>query len=278
MNFLRRLWRLPENQLRVERAADFGTSEAEDAWGLHIMRGRTLLETVHHGPNIWTAIVMHDDGTYEPAVQGHNLLTTAGRDLIAAGYGATGFGVSGTIATGATATSLTATGTPFTASGLVGWTVIAEESTNAPVWANIGSNTTSVLTVDAWRTGDDTAGTTPGTTANYLVLPSCRSRYMALTENAGAPAAGDTALTGELTTGGCGRVKATYAHTGGTATYTLQNTFSVTATFPAIHKGALFTASNPTAAGVMVFEAALNADASVINGDSLQVTATVTLT
>ncbi len=124
------------------------------------------------------------------------------------------------IATASSATSLTATGTPFTTDAFKGWIVNAEESTNAPVWANIGSNTTSVLTVDAWKTGDDTAGTTPGATANYNVLPSTRARYMALTENAGAAAATDTVLTGELTTGGCSRALATYAHTGGAATYT----------------------------------------------------------
>ena len=90
-------------------------------------------------------------------------------------------------------------------------------------------------------------------------------------------AAGDTVLTGELTTGGAARALATYAHTPAAATYTLAKSFSITATFPAIHKGALFTAANPTAAGVMVFEAVLNADANVINGDTLQVTATNTL-
>lgn len=263
---------------RLVAPNDFGTSTAEDGWGLHIARGRIIEESVHHGPNVWTALIVHEDGTYERPIQGTNLLTTAGRDLIAAAYGSLGFGVTGTIATASSATSLTATGTPFVVDAHKGWTVIAEESTNAPVHGNIGSNTTGVLTVDAWRTGDNTAGTTPGATANYLILPSARSPWMALTENASAANAADTVLTGELTTGGCGRALATYAHTGGTATYTLVKTFTVTATFPAIHKGALFTASNPTAAGIMVFEAVLNADASVISGDSLQVTATVTLT
>jgi hypothetical protein len=39
----------------------------------------------------------------------------------------------------------------------------------------------------------------------------------------------------------------------------------------------LFTASTLTAAGIMVFETVLNADANVISGDTLQVTDTVTL-
>ena len=77
---------------------------------------------------------------------------------------------------------------------------------------------------------------------------------------------------------GCTRAIATYAHTGGTSSYTMTKSFSVTATFAAIHKGALFNCSNTTAGGIMVFEAVLNADASVVNGDTLQVVATITTT
>ena len=216
-------------------------------------------------------------GAIEDLGTSYNLLTNGGRDLVAAALGATGFGVTGTVATAATATSLTATGTPFVADAHKGWIVIAEEGTNAPVWGNIGSNTTSVLTVDAWRTGDDTAGTTPAATANYLILPNQRARYMALTENAAAASATSTVLTGEITTGGCNRQIATYAHTAGTATLTLTKTFSVTASFPAIHKIGEFTASTLTAAGILVYETVLNADANVINEDSLQVTHTITI-
>ncbi len=248
-----------------------------DGARVHLHRGHGYSESVRLGPNDWHAAIIHADGTVTDLGISHNLLTTVGRDLVAAGLGATGFGVSGTIATASSATSLTATGTPFVVDAYKGWVVVAEESTNAPVWANIGSNTSSVLTVDAWKTGDDTAGTTPGATANYHILPSTRARYMALTENASAAAAGDTVLTGELTTGGASRALATYAHTGGTATYTMAKTFSISATFPAIHKGALFTASNTTAAGVLVFEAVLSSDASVISGDTLSITATITV-
>jgi hypothetical protein len=100
---------------------------------------------------------------------------------------------------------------------------------------------------------------------------------MALTENSGAASASDTALTGEITTGGASRALATYAHTGGTATFTLLKSFSISASFPAIHKMGLFTASTLTATGIMIFETVLNADANVISGDTLQVTDTVTL-
>lgn len=208
-----------------------------------------------------------------------NLITNGGKDYVADTLGGkAGFGVSGTIATGTSATSLTATSTPFVSNAYVGQIVIAEESTNAPVWATIVSNTTSVLTVDGWKNGDGTAGTTPGSTANYQILPGGgQARYMALTENASAASAADTALTGEITSGGCGRALATYAHTPGTGTYTLVKAYTVTGTFPAIHKMGLFPVSTASV-GPLIFETVLNADASVVNGDTLTITETVTLT
>jgi len=249
---------------------------------VHIIAGHRTIDRIRIGPNTVHAVVIHPDGTYDDCGVSHNLITTAnngGRDQAANMLGgALGFGVSGTIATATSATSLTATATPFVASAYIGQIVVAEESTNAPVHATIISNTTSVLTVDAWRNGDDSAGNTPGSTANYHILAgSAPIRYIALTENAGAPAAGDTSLTGEITTGGCGRALGLYAHTLGAATYTLTKTFSVSASFPAIHKAGLFPSSTASGA-IMAFETALNADANVISGDSLAVTWTVTLT
>jgi hypothetical protein len=249
-----------------------------DGARLHVVRAHGFSQSIRLGPNVWHALVIHPDGSIDDLGSSVNLLTNTGRDLWDAGFGAAGVNNGANVATGSSATSLTDTGEAWTTDQFKGWTVIAEETTNTPVFGNIGSNSATVLTIDAWRNADDSAGTTPGTTANYSIYPTIRPRYMALTENAGAAAATDTALTGELTTGGCSRALATYAHTGGTSTYTMAKTFSVTASFPAIHKGALFTASNTTAAGVMPFEAVLNADANVINGDSLAVTATVTTT
>lgn len=244
---------------------------------LSIVRGRTVEERFKLGPNQVSAIIFHEDGSYTDLGISQNLLTNSGRDLVAAALGAAGVNNGANVATGSSATSLTDTGEAWTTDQFKGWTVIAEETTNTPVQGHIGSNTGTVLTVDAWTNADDSAGTTPGSTANYAIYPTCRPRYMALTENAGAASATDTALTGEITTGGASRALATYAHTGGTATFTLQKSFSITASFPAIHKMGLFTASTLTAAGIMVFETVLNADANVISGDTLQVTDTVTL-
>src|SRR6266542_1663898 len=114
-------------------------------------------------------------------------------------------------------------------------------------------------------------------TNGYSIIPTCTPRFMGLTTDAAAAAAGDTVLATEITTGGCARTKATYAHTGATATYTMQVVFSVTSTFTAIHKMGLFTAKDTTSAGIMVFETVLNQDATVGNGDTLTVTDTVTL-
>lgn len=246
-----------------------------------IRRGRIAEQSVHMGPNDVHAVVIHPDGSYDDCGVSHNVMTTAnngGRDQIAAMLGGKlGFGINTTIATASSATSLTATGTPFSADAHIGQIVVAEEATNSPVHATISTNTTSVLTVDAWRNGDDSAGTTPGSTANYHILAgNAPARYIALTENASAASASSTALTGEITTGGCGRALGTYAHTLGASTLTLTKTFSVTASFPAIHRAGLFQVSTASSS-LLSFETVLNADANVINGDSLQVTWTVTV-
>jgi hypothetical protein len=251
-----------------------------------IGRGRDIEQFIKFGPNPVHAVILHGGarpndwalGSIEDLGIAYNLITNGGKDYVADALGgALGFGVSATIATGSSATSLTATSTPFVASAYIGQIVIAEESTNAPVWANIVANTTGALTVDSWKNGDGSAGSTPGATANYQILPgSSPANYMALTENSGAASASDTALTGELTTGSCGRALATYAHTPGASTYTLVKAFSVGATFPAIHKMGLFPHSTAST-GPLIFETVLNADANVLNGDTLTITETVTL-
>jgi hypothetical protein len=244
---------------------------------LSVVVGREVRDRIRLGPNHVHAVIFHEDGSYTDLGISHNLLLTDGRDLVAAGLGAAGANNGANVATATSATSLTDSGEAWTTDQFKGWTVVAEETTNTPVFGNIGTNSATVLTIDAWRNADDSAGTTPGSTANYFILPTVRPRYMGLTENAGAPAAGDTVLTGELTTGGCSRALCAYAHTNDAATFTLSKSFSVTGTFPAIHKMGLLTASNTTAGGIMVFESALNADANVVNGDTLAVTDTVTL-
>lgn len=252
---------------------------------LDILRGRHVEQSIHFGPNMVHAFITHEDGTIDDLGVSQNLLTTAsatGRDFMAAiGGGLLPTGGSGSPFNGApTTTSFTATGTPWTTNLLAGMQAIAAVTgvTTAPVHARIISNTTSVATIEGWYTADGTTlGTTPATTNGFIIVPGGPpARFMALTENAGAASASDTSLTGEITSGGCGRSLATYAHTLATATYTLQKAFSVTGTFPAIHKMGIFPFLTASGA-MMVFESVLNADASVVNGDTLTVTDTVTV-
>jgi hypothetical protein len=249
----------------------------EDYTSVSIIRGRKVEELVRFGPNQVHAVITHPDGSIEDLGVSNNLLTTVGRDLIADGMGAAGPTAAANVATGSSATSLTDSGEAWTTDRYKGWTVVAEETTNTPVLGNIGSNTGTVLTIDSWKNSDDSAGTTPGSTANYFILPTCRPRFMALTTDSGAASAASTTLTSEITTNGGSRALATYAHTASTSTLTLTKAYSISGTLTAIHRGGLFTASNTTAAGILVFETVLNQDATVGNGDTLTVTWTITL-
>jgi len=271
-------------------------AEATDSGSTVTVRaGLRVADSFHLGPNEVSAIIVHNPGCdhgvrdwdIENLGISYNLLNTgagavAGRDQFAgAGGGVIPAGGTGSPFNGApSTTSFTATGTPWTVNQLTGMVAIAAVTgiTTPPVHFRIISNTNAVATGEGWYTADGTTlGTTPSTTNAYVILPgAAAARFMALTEDSGAASAANTALTGEITTGGCGRALATYAHTVNTATYTLQKAFSVTATFPAIHRIGIFpflTASGST----MCFEAVLNANANVVNLDTLTVTDTVTV-
>lgn len=122
------------------------------------------------------------------------------------------------------------------------------------------------------RVMSDTASTGTGSYA--------AANWIALTANTAAPAAGDTALTGEIATAGGGllRAQAAYAHTLGTNTYTLTKTFTGNASdvYPvAIAKIGVL---NAATVGGLVFETLLNAVATLnASGDAVTVTETVTM-
>ena len=229
------------------------------------------------GPNYVHAFIRRRDGSIDDLGISKNLLTNSGRDLWAATFGHATMKEGACTAT--SATSATPSGGGMTADQYKGWRVYMPVTglTTPPVYGNIGTNSTTVLTVDQWWTAADGVGTTPASTSGYSVMPTCTPRFMGLTTDSAAASASDTVLATEITTGGCARTKATYAHTAGTATYTMQVVFSVTASFTNIHKMGLFTAMNTTAGGIMVFETVLNQDATVGNGDTLTVTDTITL-
>lgn len=186
-------------------------------------------------------------------------------------------GLAGT-ATATTATSLTSSG--FTASAYIGMIVVA-----GSVYGVITANTTTVLTVDRWynpATPGGAAGTTPGATTAFMIVPGgAPAFFVGLTANASAAAAGDTSLTGEITTAGGGLIRkiSVYAHTTGAASYTLTTAFTAngTDTLPVtVAKVGVF--ASLTAAALMVFETLLSSTATLsASGDQLTTTHTVTL-
>lgn len=97
--------------------------------------------------------------------------------------------------------------------------------------------------------------------------------YIGLTADATAPNAGNTTLTSEVTSGSLSRAQAAYAHTNGTATYTLTKTFTSDQTIVVAKLGVF----NANTGGTLVFETLLNAVASLVSGDQLAITETVTL-
>ncbi len=100
------------------------------------------------------------------------------------------------------------------------------------------------------------------------------SGFVALTVNTASPAAGDTTLAGEITTGGLNRADATTkSHTGGTNSTTIQHTFTASATHTAVQKSALFNASS---GGTMSHENTFT-PVTLQSSDTLQVTWTTTL-
>lgn len=277
-------WSRPHTRLR----------HLNDGAFLEIVRERAksgspeVWRRVRCGPNHVHAFITHPDGTITDLGVSRNLLTNIGRDWFCQNFGgAIPAGGAGSPATATSATSITATGTPWTASnlatpqlGLAGFRVYASVTgiSTAPVYGNIVSNTTSVATIDQWWTAADGVGTTPASTNAFIIGAGglFSARFMALTTNSSAASASDTTLASEITTGGCGRALATYAHTMGAATFTLQKAFSVTSTFTAIHKIGLFGCLTSAGADPMLFETVLNADATVTSGDALTVTDTVT--
>lgn len=200
----------------------------------------------------------------------------SGNDYQARVMGGDFVGITGT-ATSTTATSLTNTGASFTTNAYIGHIVVA-----GTVYGVITANTGTVLTVDRWynpATPGGAAGSTPGGTSAYVILPGgAPAWYMALTANATAPAAGDTTLAAEITTGGGGLIRklATYAHTGGAASYTLTGAYTANGsdTLPVtIAKMGTF---NSISSGTMLHETLVSPTATLsASGDQLTITQTV---
>lgn len=98
--------------------------------------------------------------------------------------------------------------------------------------------------------------------------------YIAVTVDTGAPAASDTALTGEITTGGLARAQATTrTHTNDTNSTTLAITFTASATHTAVQKSGLFNATS----GVTLTHEATFTPVNLVSSDSLTVTWTLNM-
>lgn len=201
-----------------------------------------------------------------------NLRTTTGLDwqaaLMGGGVAATA-GNTGTATTAPTATTATldGAGAPGSTSKWNGQII-----TMGAVWGVILSNTnvsSPVVTVDMWHDPTNPGGAAATTPAagRWIIAPGqAPMMYLALTADSGAPAAGDTTLTSEVSTNGLARAFGTYAHTGGVASFTLSKTFTCTGGTTTINKEAVFCAQN---GGVMAFESAEPSPPTLINGDSL---------
>ena len=123
--------------------------------------------------------------------------------------------------------------------------------------------------------GRDHQARTSFDTASNATATYASARYIAVTENATAPADADTALTGELTLSGFGRATAVYAHTLGATTTTLTITMtSSDATTRTLQKLAIF---NATSAGTMAYSTAIPSPPTLVSGDAVTFTSTITM-
>ncbi len=101
------------------------------------------------------------------------------------------------------------------------------------------------------------------------------ANYIAVTEDATAPAAGDTTLTTELAVEGFARAQATYAHTDGTAVVTLTKTFTMSGgTSRTIRNAGLF---NAATVGTMAYKTAVPSPPTMVSGDAMSATWSFTL-
>lgn len=100
--------------------------------------------------------------------------------------------------------------------------------------------------------------------------PPATGNYIALSNDATAPAAGDTTVASEIASNGLSRAQGTYAHTNGTAAYTIQKVFTATGTQASQKTGLL----NASSAGTLIFENTYTA-VTVNSGDTLTVTWTI---
>lgn len=242
----------------------------------------------------WQTVVSRKSGIVERGVWRHNLTTTTASGYTnaldwlskAMGQGPSfAFATAQGNATATTATTLTAaTGFPTSGQALAGSIVVAgpnASGSGSKVYGVIVSNSATVLTVDQWydpTSASGAAGTTPNATCSYVVLPGQNpAAWMAITANSFSPTTADTTLAGELTTNGFTRAVGTYAHTAAATTYSLVHLWTSTGGTTTINVEAQFGACNTTAGGVMPFESSEPTPPTLLSGDTLQNTVSITV-
>lgn len=278
------------------------TDEQQSLLTLDLL-GRDMVEYLEQqgGSNrgmssVWCAVVRDRRGRVKTRVRRHaNLRVNTGNDWQAAAMtGSPNKGESGT-ATATSATTLTNTGAAFPTTAVVNGAtggyagqIIAvgpnASGTGSTVYGVILSNTATVITVDRWVDAGSpfAAGTTPNATAKYQILPTMAPLwYLALSSTSITPAAADTVLSGELTSGGFSRTNyTTRTHTAASSSVSLANTFTASST-QTINSEALMVASGAagvtTAAnsGVMGFENSEPNPPTLVSGDTLAQTVSI---
>lgn len=225
-----------------------------------------------------------------------NLRVNTGNDWQSAVMnGSSNKGEAGT-ATGSSATTLTNSGAAFPTSAIMNGAtggyagkIIAvgpnSSGVGSTVYGVILSNTATVITVDRWVAAGSpfVAGTTPNATGTYQILPGAAPAwFMALSSTVQSGAAGDTVLAGEIVGSGFSRTNyTTLTHTGASASYSIANTFTASGT-QTINSEGIFTASGTAGvataanAGLLVFENAEPSPPTLVSGDTLAQTVTVT--
>lgn len=245
---------------------------------------------------LWAGTIRDKDGNITFKGEQHpNLRVNTGNDWQAGCMtGSSNKGESGT-ATATSATSLTNTGASFPTSAVINGAtggyagqIIAvgpnASGTGSTVYGVILSNTGTVITVDRWVDAGSpfTAGTTPNATGKYQVLPTYAPLwYLALSSTSITPAAADTVLSGELTSGGFARANyTTRTHTAASSSVSLANTFTASST-QTINSEALFSATGTAGvataanAGVMGFENSEPNPPTLVSGDTLAQTVSI---
>lgn len=197
-----------------------------------------------------------------------------------------------------TGTTLTApTGFPTSGNGLAGQIVVAFGLTSQTIrWGYITSNTATVLTVDQWYDVTSTSGavgatpTTSGGSAStgvgYIVLPGqAPAPWMCVSASVFTPATSDQSLNtqgAELTSStGFARAVGTWAHSHAASTYTQVHLWTASGAGATINNegisGAATILTTPNFGGVFPFESAEPSPPTLVSGDTLQNTVTITI-